>query len=416
MAVNPMQRKARNSFLLGMIITLLITGVVIVLLFFQLKKKNEELKAEIGEKRQVYVLSQDVKSGQILTEDMFVTKQINVNEIPVNATSMSDVVSSWFLQTEKGYVLYRDEFGLYYEKVENDPDSVDSIIELYSENGQYYMKSNDEPVTLRVQPIEVLVNNETMYLVKDTNSIDEDTRVYEDYSTGNCYIYKINDDNTVSKEYIKFNTVPLLSKIDLKANTVMTRDYVVQSDSIVTKDMREQEYNMIVLPMDLETNDYVDIRLMLPNGQNFIVISKTQVEVPVEGDGITAIPDTIRINLREDEILSLSSAIVEAYGLKGAYLYANKYVEAGMQDPAIPNYTPNEAVTRLIQTNPNIVEIASAELAARYSDASKGNRNDYIQSQINNEQSYDTNVQSGLEESANNSLSTRQEYLKSLGY
>ena len=29
MAVNPMQRKARNSFLLGIIITLLITGIVI---------------------------------------------------------------------------------------------------------------------------------------------------------------------------------------------------------------------------------------------------------------------------------------------------------------------------------------------------------------------------------------------------
>ena len=33
MASNPMQRKARNSFLLGMIITLLITGAIIVFLF-----------------------------------------------------------------------------------------------------------------------------------------------------------------------------------------------------------------------------------------------------------------------------------------------------------------------------------------------------------------------------------------------
>ena len=41
MAVNPMQRKARNSFLLGMIATLLITGAIIVLLFLQLKKLND---------------------------------------------------------------------------------------------------------------------------------------------------------------------------------------------------------------------------------------------------------------------------------------------------------------------------------------------------------------------------------------
>ena len=32
MAVNPMQRKSRNSFLIGVIVTLLITGIIIVLL------------------------------------------------------------------------------------------------------------------------------------------------------------------------------------------------------------------------------------------------------------------------------------------------------------------------------------------------------------------------------------------------
>ena len=38
MASTPMQRKSRNSFLLGIIITLLITGIVIIFLFLQLKK------------------------------------------------------------------------------------------------------------------------------------------------------------------------------------------------------------------------------------------------------------------------------------------------------------------------------------------------------------------------------------------
>ena len=41
MASNPMQRKSRNSFLLGMIITLLITGVIIAMLLFMLKQKND---------------------------------------------------------------------------------------------------------------------------------------------------------------------------------------------------------------------------------------------------------------------------------------------------------------------------------------------------------------------------------------
>ena len=41
MATNPMQRKARNSFLLGMLITLVIAGAIIALLFIQLKNYKE---------------------------------------------------------------------------------------------------------------------------------------------------------------------------------------------------------------------------------------------------------------------------------------------------------------------------------------------------------------------------------------
>ena len=42
MATNPMQRKARNSFLLGMLVMLLISGAIIALLFMQLMNKNKK--------------------------------------------------------------------------------------------------------------------------------------------------------------------------------------------------------------------------------------------------------------------------------------------------------------------------------------------------------------------------------------
>lgn len=82
MASNPMQRKSRNSFLLGMILTLLITGVIIALLFLQLKQKTEQLNAELNAKVNVYTLTQNVKSGQVLTQDMFALKKIHKDSIP----------------------------------------------------------------------------------------------------------------------------------------------------------------------------------------------------------------------------------------------------------------------------------------------------------------------------------------------
>ena len=44
MATNPMQRKARNSFLLGMLVMLLIAGAVIALLFMQLMQQSKKSK------------------------------------------------------------------------------------------------------------------------------------------------------------------------------------------------------------------------------------------------------------------------------------------------------------------------------------------------------------------------------------
>ena len=406
MAVNPMQRKSRNSFLLGIMITLLITGIVIIFLFLQLKKVKDEQAAAAALLANVYTLNQDVKSGQILTEDMFSLKSVDRTTIPSNATSVFDVISTWFLQTKDGEPVHRDKDGLYL----NTPDY---IIEIYSENGGYYKLNNGEheKISIRNDPYS---DDDGSYVI-DSNNIDTTTRIYEE-PTGNLYIYKWNASNRArEKAYLELNNVPVLAKIDMNANTVITPDLVVQSDAVVTDDVRREEYNMIVLPMDLMTDDYIDIRLMLPNGQNFIVISKTQVEVPTNQDG-SYVADTLWLELREDEILALSSAIVEAYGIPGAKLYANKYAEPGMQYAAVPNYTPNNAVTALINENPNIVEQASQELAARYSQHSKDVRNQYLQSVINDEMGYDSNVQAGLDESSSSSKSTRKQYLESLTY
>lgn len=44
MAINPMQRKAQNSFLLGILVTLLITGLIIGFLVLQLTKLTKAQK------------------------------------------------------------------------------------------------------------------------------------------------------------------------------------------------------------------------------------------------------------------------------------------------------------------------------------------------------------------------------------
>lgn len=404
MASNPMQRKARNSFLLGMIITLLITGAIIVFLFLQLNQQIQARKELEAQKVNVFTLSTDVKSGQVITEDMFTMLSVDKNTIPANATSVIDVIDSWYLQTKDGQMFYTDADGLYLNEA-------DSLIELTEQDGGYYRNDTGDRVTLRTNPL----SYEGYLFMVDTNNEDSITRVYQE-SNGNYYRFRLQSDNTtITKEYIDVNNVPVVAKLDLMKNTVVTADLVVQSDEVITDDVRREEYNMITLPVDLMTDDYIDIRIMFPNGQNFIVVSKALVEIPQNPDG-TYISDTIWLNLREDEILMMSSAIVEAYGVQGAKIYATKYAEPGMQAAATPNYVPNQDVLAEIQRDPNIVETAMNEIKSRITQDAANLRNQYIQSIINNDQGYSGNVQSGMETGITNSDSARRQYIESMQY
>ena len=433
MVSNPMQRKSRNSFLLGVVVTLIIAGVIIALLLLQLRQKEEELRAEQDAKQTIYTLTQDVKSGQILTQDMFQTKEIHKDSIPSDATSVASVIDTWFLQTKEGEMICTDKYGLYLDRSDGTK-AADTIIEVIQNEGKSFNDADGKEIGTgesytyvngsikKLSSSTKTIQDEYGAFLIDSDGEDTKTRVYQEELTEEFYIYRVENSSMTTgenrrrvKEYIEIKDVPVLAKVAMNANTVITKNLVVQSDEVVTDDVRQQEYNMIVMPVDLMTDDYIDIRLMTPSGQDFIVISKVRVDIPTNEDG-TYISDTMRINLREDEILAMSSAIVEAYGLVGSKLYATKYVEAGMQDAVLPTYTPNSAVTAQIQSNPNIVDIAKKELASRYSDTAKNARNEYLQSLINESEDYNANVKSESEQKITNSNAARKKYLESLNY
>ena len=228
MATNPMQRKARNSFLLGMLVMLLISGIIIALLFMQLLNRIQEDNEELANSVNAYVLNQDVSSGQVITTDMLTLQTVDKRLVPSNATSDISVIENYALQDKEGNDIYtktrNNQTGLY----------------ITIDNTEYQVQQEEE--------------------------------------TENYYYTRNNE-----KQYLELNTVPLVAKVDMKANTLITTELLSKSDNIVQDDVRKQEYNMLVLPMDLVTGDYIDVRLMLPSGQDYIVVAKKEVEIPVIG-------------------------------------------------------------------------------------------------------------------------------------
>lgn len=293
MAMNPMQRKSRNSFLLGMVLTLLITSIIIAFLFLQLTKLKQE--ADELEKSYVtaYVLQSDIESGINITSSDVVPARISTKMLPSDFISSSDL------------------------------------------------------------------------------------------------------------------TETTIAKVSLKAGTVLTSSIIEDSGEQTTKDIRMQEYNMLVLPTQLKTDDYIDIRWMLPNGQDYIVASKKRV--------MDCNENTVWLKMSEDEILTMSGAIVEAYTVTGSKLYAVKYVEPGMQETAVATYMPSNDVINLINSDKNITSEAIKALSDRYTEALRKARQENIQSVLEHysENSID-NIEAKLEEEIARQQEARQMYLDQL--
>ena len=307
--INPLERKARNSFIKGLVVAGLIGLIGIIALVIILVQMKGEEQARLDAQKKVYVLKTSVQSGTILTQDMFTTIGADANVAPVDAVTATGFNSIAF-----------DEEG---------------------------------------------------------------------------------------------NELEVIAKIDIAANTIVTSNMLTTSDNVNTDDVREEEYNMISLPSDLETGDTVDVRLRMPDGTNYIVVSKKKVTVLDQG-GIPSI-NTISLELSEGEILMMSNAIVEAYMMEGSKLYLTRYVEPGMQAGAITTYVPNGDVQNLIAQDPNIVNEAKQELVNRintYGALNRSNINDELNTMDADDRA--DSVSSGTASEISDAQDARQSYLDSM--
>lgn len=132
------------------------------------------------------------------------------------------------------------------------------------------------------------------------------------------------------------------SKINLQAGTFLSASLLYSGEGI-SDSTRLVEYNMLTLPSNLSVGDYIDVRFTMPSGQNYIVLSKKQVK-KIQGT-------TITLYLTEDEILMMSSAVIESYVMKASNLHAVQYIQAGTQEASTPTYAVNSDVYQLIMAN-----------------------------------------------------------------
>ena len=106
----------------------------------------------------------------------------------------------------------------------------------------------------------------------------------------------------------------------------------------IANDTREYELQVVNLMVDQKEIDFVDIRIMFPDGTDFLILPKKPVfNLNLENC-------VFWTYLNEEEILRMASATIDAYTITGTKIYATRYVESSLQEQATPNYLVNEYV------------------------------------------------------------------------
>ena len=104
MVANPMQKKARNSFLLGMVITLVVCLILFALFYFLIINKDKINEKEKGKEVIAYTLNQDVKSGEAITSNMLTQMKVYTSMLPSNYMD-SSVLGSMQAQSDGGNII-----------------------------------------------------------------------------------------------------------------------------------------------------------------------------------------------------------------------------------------------------------------------------------------------------------------------
>lgn len=154
----------------------------------------------------------------------------------------------------------------------------------------------------------------------------------------------------VTEQYITNTTdvVDRFFKIAVNPGTPLLSNMFMDEELDATA--RDRDIVLDRMTVGLEVGDYIDIRITLPYGDDYVVLPHKRVYAINE--------ETIKLYLTEYEWNVYQGALID-YFLNADYgctLYADRYIEPGLQQEAVAFYAVPTNIAALLQKNPNIVD------------------------------------------------------------
>lgn len=139
-------------------------------------------------------------------------------------------------------------------------------------------------------------------------------------------------------------------KIDIQPGTILSTDMLMEEVQDTAK-RYPRELTFTSLPVSTVVGDYVDIRVILPNGEEYVVLAHEQIQRIYE--------QTITINISEEENAILNSVFADMGSYSGYMLcYLTKYIEPGKDVDTVAFYPVVHDMETFLQFNPNIEDVS----------------------------------------------------------
>lgn len=136
-------------------------------------------------------------------------------------------------------------------------------------------------------------------------------------------------------------------KIAVNPGTPITTNMTMAED--IADSARDRDIILDRMTVGIRAGDYIDIRMTMPYGDDYVVLSHKRIQEINE--------NTIKLYLDELEWATYQGAMID-YWLNQQYgvtLYADRYIEPGVQNEAIAYYAVPENIAALVKKNPNIL-------------------------------------------------------------
>lgn len=144
-------------------------------------------------------------------------------------------------------------------------------------------------------------------------------------------------------------------RMDLTTGSALTKENVKKFE--LSDDTRLYDIVLDTTPIGIKSGSYVDIRITLPQGQDFIAMGHKRV-VDVN-NGI------LKLEVNEHDVHAYNSMLVDKLIYKGTQIYGLEYLEGGIQKPSDTYYPMNNQVTPIAQKDPNLISAIKADMLSK---------------------------------------------------